>query len=205
MSTPASGFHTYRVLVIDDNPKIHDDIRKILTPTRSIPAPILDGVLGDPAPVKLPQVQFQIDSAFQGEDGVAHVQRAQADGRPYALAFIDMRMPPGIDGRETIKKLWQIENNLQVVVCTAYSDYTWEEIAKTTGPTTRVVVLRKPFECIEVLQLAHALTEKWRVELETQRHLAELQHQVAERTEELTQSHAVFQMIVEDALQVPKR
>jgi two-component system NtrC family sensor kinase len=199
MSTKPEGHRTYRVLIIDDNRKIHDDIRKILAADR-LPSAI-DQMFSPGEETPLPSTSFDIDSAYQGDEGVELILQAKEEGRPYALAFLDMRMPPGIDGCETLKKLWRMENDLQVVVCTAYSDYQWEQIAATTGPTARLVILRKPFECIEVLQLAHALTEKWRLDREARRELEELRHEVAERTQELAESHAVFQLIVENSVQ----
>jgi CheY-like chemotaxis protein len=199
MSMHASGHRSYRVLIIDDNRKIHDDIRKVLAGT-TVPT-ALDQMFSPVESAPIPRVSFEIDSAYQGNEGVDLVLQAKDEGRPYALAFLDMRMPPGIDGCEALKKLWRVENDLQVVVCTAYSDYRWEQIAATTGPTARVVILRKPFECIEVLQLAYALTEKWRLDCDTRRQLAELRHQLEERTQELAESHAVFQMIVEDSVE----
>jgi two-component system, NtrC family, sensor kinase len=194
---------TFRVLVIDDTVGIHEDIKKILTPpkTKSDLRALEEAVLSEVSPPDAPMSHFEIDSAFQGEEGVQRVLQARADGHPYALAFLDMRMPPGIDGRETLARLWEIDSELQVVICTAYSDYSWSAIAATTGPTTRVVILRKPFDPIEVMQLAHALTEKWRLEQQTRRLVAQLELLLAERTQELSDSHAVFQLIVEETAQ----
>lgn len=206
MSTPASRPTSYRILVIDDNPKIHEDIRKVLVPKERVDRDGLEaGFLGDDStPAKATVSKFEIESAYQGTEGVEKIRQAISVGRPYALAIVDMRMPPGIDGRETIKQLSLIDDKIQVLLCTAYSDYTWQDLAETTGPTARVVILRKPFDCIEVQQLAHALTEKWWLEGETRRQMAELRSLVAERTEELTESHAVFQMMVEEAVRHTK-
>jgi DNA-binding NtrC family response regulator len=78
------------------------------------------------------------------------------------MAFVDVRMPPGWDGIEVTPRLWVADPNLQIVICTAYSDYTWEEIFARVGTSDRMVILKKPFDPVEVLQLAHALTEKRR-------------------------------------------
>jgi CheY-like chemotaxis protein len=192
----------FRVLVIDDAVGIHEDIRRVLAgPKQFEKLDALEATLMAMHEEKpQPAVGFEIDSAFQGEDGVAMVRQANAAGRPYALAFIDMRMPPGIDGRETIRQLWEIDSDLQVVVCTAFSDYTWDQIAATTGPTTRVVILRKPFETIEVQQLAHTLTEKWRQDRQARHQLQALEREVSERREELIENRAVAHLMVEQAL-----
>jgi two-component system NtrC family sensor kinase len=204
MSMPASAPRprSYRLLIIDDNQRIHEDIRKILARTAVQTSCSLENFPPEGSPA--PEVSFEIDSAYQGSEGAEKVGEAKAEGRSYALAFVDMRMPPGIDGLETIKRLWEIDEHLQAVICTAYSDYSWEAIAAATGPTAHLIVLRKPFECIEVLQLAHTLTEKWRLELQARLQLAQLEDLIVERTEELAKSHAVFQMIVEDAVQQPR-
>ena len=107
-----------------------------------------------------PRFDFVIDSAFQGREGLAMVKQAAEEGNPYSLAFVDVRMPPGWDGVETIGHLWECCPDLQIVVCTAYSDYSWEEMIHKLGHSPNLVVLKKPFDNIEALQLAHALTGK---------------------------------------------
>ena len=122
-----------RILVIDDNPSIHDDFRKILSPEDAKLAAGLDAdeaaLFGEIA--NSPRSwTFQIDSAFQGKEGLEKVREASADGAPYAVAFVDVRMPPGWDGIETISRIWKGFPDLQMVVCTAYSDYSWDEMVK---------------------------------------------------------------------------
>jgi DNA-binding NtrC family response regulator len=85
------------------------------------------------------------------------------EGRPYEIAFVDVRMPPGWDGIEVAPRLWMADPDLQIVICTAYSDYTWEEMFAKVGATDRMFVLKKPFDRDEILQLAHSLSEKRRL------------------------------------------
>jgi two-component system, cell cycle sensor histidine kinase and response regulator CckA len=194
MNTPHL-FNHHRVLVIDDNPAIHQDIRKILGAderhyedlhtTKAL-------LFGDTAP-NLARHEFVIDSAFQGEEGLAMVREAGASGHPYAVAFVDIRMPPGWDGVETITRIWREFPDLQVVICTAYSDYSWEAIFRRLGRSSSMVVLKKPFDNIEVLQLAHALTEKWRLDRELQAQLRDLDQLIDQRTVELQQANAKLQ------------
>lgn len=211
MSNTLSTPQTFRVLVIDDAVAIHQDIRRVLAPPRSdsklaaMEAAILADAADEADEPKAMVSTFEIESAYQGEEGIEFVRQAKAEGRPYALAFVDMRMPPGIDGRETVRRLWQVDPDVQVVVCTAYSDYTWEEIAATTGPTTQVVVLRKPFEPIEVLQLAHTLTEKWRRDRDARQRVVQLEKEVADRDHELVESRTVAHLLIEEAMQGRKR
>lgn len=103
---------------------------------------------------------FEIGSAYQGQEGLLLVKKALEVGRPYAMAFVDVRMPPGWDGVETTEKIWKIDPEIQIVICTAYSDYSWKEMFERIGNDDRMVILKKPFDTVEALQLAFALTEK---------------------------------------------
>ena len=176
-----------RILVIDDNRSIHDDFQKILAPS-SVRGPALEAMkraLFDESPIRIAPPTFHLDSAFQGEEALALVERSIAEGRPYAMAFLDMRMPPGWDGIETAAKLWEIMPDLQIVICSAYSDYSWEEMLQRLGNSDRLLVVKKPFDTLEVLQMAHTLTEKWRLLQEARAKTGELEQRVNERTREL--------------------
>ncbi len=195
-----------RILVIDDNVSIHDDFRKILqsgTETQALDQAraLLFG--GDPLPKT--RVRFELDHADQGQAAVALVHTACREGRPYAVAFVDMRMPPGWDGLETIEHLWETDARLQVVICTAYSDQPWDEISERIGKTDKLLILQKPFNGIEVLQLAAALCRKWDLGSKAAWRLNELSHLVDERTVELqranhqlTQTNGVLTRAVAD-------
>ncbi|HEY6229526.1 MAG TPA: response regulator, partial [Verrucomicrobiae bacterium] len=132
---------------------------------------------------------FEIDSAYQGQDGLEKIKTALAENRPYALAFVDVRMPPGWDGIETIGRIWEIYPELQVVICTAYSDYSWEEMTRKVKRCDSVLILKKPFDNIEVLQMAHALTKKWALTQEAKSQLSNLDTLVSQRTVELQRAN----------------
>ena len=196
-STPAPE-RNRRILVIDDNLAIHEDVRKILcpeTPDSSEALASLEAeLLGDTAASAVPQtIRFEVDSAHQGREGLALVEKAIAAGRPYAMAFVDVRMPPGWDGVETTLALWKVAPDLQIVICTAYSDYSWDDLLNRLGSSDRLVILRKPFDTIEVLQLANALTEKWNLVQATRRHAEELEERVRLRTADLEAANAALQ------------
>ena len=150
-----------RILLIDDNRAIHEDFRKILAPADAAKFDEIEAILfGEPAKIVRP-IQCEIDSAYQGAEGVQLVQQALAAGRPYAMAFVDMRMPPGLDGVETTGKIWEVDPEVQIVICTAYADYSWDEMFAKLGNSDGLVILKKPFDTVEALQLVNALTEKW--------------------------------------------
>jgi two-component system, cell cycle sensor histidine kinase and response regulator CckA len=156
-----------RVLIVDDNSAIQDDFRKVLSGhnggTMDVAEAELFGGLPDAAVVR----SFELGFASQGQEGVEKVRQAAEAGRPYAVAFIDVRMPPGWDGIETVIEIWKVCPDLQAVICTAFADYSWEEMMQRLGSSDNWVILKKPFDSIEVLQLASALTEKWRLMQQT--------------------------------------
>ncbi len=180
-----------RILVIDDNPAIHGDFRKILVPQKRPDKLIeFEAELFDEKapPVVIPE--FEIDSAFQGQEGFNLIEKSLAENRPYAMAFVDVRMPPGWDGVETTAQIWRRYPDLQVVICTAYSDYSWEDVLRKLGYSDRLVILKKPFENIEVLQLAISMTEKWRLYYQARLRLEDLEAMVHDRTTQLVQTNS---------------
>jgi len=200
LGTASAADRNQRILIIDDNAAIHEDVRKILGAPSQEDASLdseaaeLFGV----EPNALTNVEFEIDSAFQGQEGLAKVQHALDEGRPYAMAFVDVRMPPGWDGIETISRIWKMYPELQVVICTAYSDYSWEEMIRKVGRTDNLVILKKPFDNVEVLQLAHTLTRKWTLSNRLQIHLDDLDRIVAARTQELQSANVRLRQEMEE-------
>jgi diguanylate cyclase (GGDEF)-like protein len=161
-STPLAN---RRILIIDDNAAIHLDFRKVLGAQAEHSAQaaldVLEANLFGETVAAAARPNFDIDSAHQGQEGVAMALQARAEGRPYAMAFVDMRMPPGWDGLKTIEHLWATDPDVQVVICSAHSDYDWTEVVARLGHSDKLLVLRKPAEPIEVLQCATALSRKW--------------------------------------------
>jgi diguanylate cyclase (GGDEF)-like protein len=175
-----------RILIIDDNTSIHHDFRKVLGASvedegRALLAALEADVFGDSGRVAT-RPQFDIDSAHQGQEGVEMARRAVNEGCPYAMAFVDMRMPPGWDGLETIEHLWAADPEVQVVICSAHSDYDWTEVAERLGHSDKLLVLRKPSEPIEVLQCVTALTRKWHNERTMRDQLECLEQVITART-----------------------
>jgi len=181
-----------RMLVIDDNRAIHDDFRKIFQPGHASAQPLAESgtaLFGD-STMSIPRPLFQVDFASQGTEGAALVERALSENEPYAMAFVDMRMPPGWDGIETILRIWELDPRVQIVICSAHSDHSWEDMLGRLGYSDRLLILKKPFDNMEVLQLASALTEKWRLSEIAQRRMQDLETLVERRTRDLQHSHA---------------
>ncbi|RFP10949.1 EAL domain-containing protein [Duganella sp. BJB488] len=193
-----------RILLIDDLPSIHVDFRKILTPPGNAGA--LDameaGLFGMEAMTPAPD--FELDSAYQGDEAVAMVEQALRCGRPYALAFVDMRMPPGPDGLETIELLWQRDTALQIVICSAYTDYSWRNVLTRLNCGDRLLILKKPFDNIEVYQLASTLSAKWEATRRLLLHLEQMEATVQERTSDL-RNEVQVRLRAETALRLRNR
>lgn len=189
-----------RILIIDDNEAIHNDFRKILAEQQQNQAALReleDLFFGE---ANTPSCSaYELDYADQGKTGFEKARQALGDGHPYAMAFVDMRMPPGWDGLETIERLWQVDQEIQIVICTAMSDYSWNDITKKLGKSDRLLILKKPFDNMEVLQLAHSLTSKWALTHRVAQQMAVLSGEVQARTIELKRNEAKLRHIVNAA------
>lgn len=231
MSTPTRA----RILIVDDNAAIHADFRKVLAQTSESRGEAVSSseaaLFGEPAQVtpssETPaECEYELEDALQGEEAVEKVRSACASRTPFAMAFLDVRMPPGIDGIETARRLWEVDADLQIVLCTAYSDYTWQETVAALGRTDRLLILKKPFDTVEACQLAAALTEKRaslqrerenlaaarRAELEARAYAASLetmnralQSSWAQADSELKRRNAFLQRLASDVLAPAQR
>lgn len=184
-----------RVLLVDDQEQIHGDYRKILSgetgPVDEYEnaAAAFFGDEKSPEEGALSQTPaFQLASAFQGREAYEKIEQANRDGAPYALTFMDVRMPPGWDGIETISRIREVDEEIQVVISTAYADYVWEDIYDTFGSTDSIVFMRKPFDATEVQQLATTMTEKWNLARAARMRMDQLEQEVKRRTHDLQQA-----------------
>jgi len=179
-----------RVLAIDDNCAIHEDFRKVLLQrddNKSL-SEAEAALFGDAKAdtTEPPPLTYEIDSAMQGKEGFEKVQQALEDKKPYAVAFVDVRMPPGWDGIETVKRIWEIAPDLPIVLCTAYSDHSWEDISRELQRTDQLLLLKKPFDPIALRQIAAAQTSRWCLNRIANRKQEELELLVEERTREIS-------------------
>ena len=175
-----------RILIVDDNEDIHDDFRKILAGTDGSGGAFQNArsaFLGQAGSAATGAPVFELTTAVQGQEGLQRLEAGLEEGEPFALAFVDVRMPPGWDGIETIRRFWERDSDLQVVICTAYADYSFEEIVEVLGSSDRLLILKKPFDPVEVRQLAVALTEKWNLIQRDRERMEELQRTASELEE----------------------
>jgi two-component system NtrC family sensor kinase len=192
-----------RILLIDDTPSIHVDFRKILTPTpvQTVELDEMEAALFG-SEVKSTRALFELDSAYGGQEGLGKLKEALEQNQPYALAFVDMRMPEGWDGAQTIEHLWQEDPHLQVVVCTAYSDYSWDELLDRLQAHDRLLILKKPFDNIEVQQMANTLLTKWDMTERAFVQMSHLEHLVDQRTTQFKQASEALQREIDERKQL---
>jgi two-component system NtrC family sensor kinase len=181
-----SAVGSYRILIVDDNRSIHVDFHRILGGEKPVD-PELDelatsllGALAAP-----PSLRCRLDSAYQGEEALAAVERANEEGRPYALVFMDIRMQPGWSGVETAARVLEADGLVHIILCTGHAGHEWRREVEALTTSDRVLLLKKPFDPLEVRQMAKAICHKWTLVLRDRRRMQELERAVSEKTSAL--------------------
>ncbi|MBU3915900.1 response regulator [bacterium] len=196
-----------RILIVDDNDAIHEDIHNILdakTKKKDSETEHLEDELfgideSSTEENEIPLGNYRIDDAYQGTEAITMVEKAAQEGFPYALIFMDVRMPPGIDGIQTITEIWKKYSQIEMVICTAYSDYSWDQIVKKIGSTDNLLFMKKPFDSITLKQMALSLTKKWDLAKKNREYIESLEEEVSQRTEQLNQMAGYLNKLKEDA------
>ncbi len=198
--------HSYRTLIVDDDPAMHDIFSRMLAPAAALEpagATTRTVTLTEPRfPAHFPT--FEIDSAFHGAEGLDCVRNALS-ARPYTMAFVDFRMPSGWDGIETVSRVWKECFDLQIVICTGHLDFSWQDIIRRFGHSDRLLILKKPFNVTEVRQVAYSLAEKWDLAHQARSHLERLQKLVGERTAKLQEANLSLQRKIFENKQSERR
>lgn len=197
----------YRILVADDDAAFHGVFSAMLAPASELrphskmaPDPAIpEQALSDNFPT------FKIDFAFQGQEALVCVRNALAENYPYTMAFIDVRMPPGWNGIETISHIWKECFDLQIVICTGHTDFSWHDLIRRFGHSDRLLILKKPFDMTELRQVAYSLAEKWDLTHQVRSHLERLQKLVSERTSKLQEANVSLQRKVIENQQAERR
>lgn len=181
--------NSYRILIVDDNASIHQDFKKILLENshskEDSEMQEIKSQLFEESPQQEILLQYEIDSAYQGEEALKLVKQSIQQKKPYSLAFIDVLMPPGWDGIETTKRIWEVDPDIQVVICTAYAQYSWKDLIEHLGVNDNFIILKKPFENIEIKQIACCLSQKWKLGNEAGHRYDRLYAEVQKETEVL--------------------
>ncbi len=182
-----------RILIVDDNVEIHEDFKKILLPAKkikdnemlSLEKELFGSEDAEKGVDRELNLSYRIDDAMQGDEAIEMVDRAEREGDPYAMAFMDVRMPPGIDGITTVERIWKKHPMLEIVICTAYSDYSWDQMLQKLGYSDHLLFIKKPFDGVAIKQIALSLTTKWEINRKNQAHMTTLESEVEKRTADL--------------------
>jgi len=172
-----------RILIVDDEPAMHDSYRQCFAATcgsASALGAMAAELFEDDATSPEPALAFACDHHMQGLDAVAAVEASLESGERYAVAFIDVRMPPGIDGKETARRIRALDPDINLVIVTGYSDFSPIEISRAAGPADKIFYIAKPFQAEEVLQTATALAQRWQVDRDLRDAMALLEEQKLE-------------------------
>ena len=164
-----------RILIVDDEPAMHDSYRQCFGATHAGDGGLALNALaaelfGEDEEVEPAGETPEFDCVHknQGLDAVAAVEASVASGERFAVAFIDVRMPPGIDGKETARRIRALDPDINLVIVTGYSDFSPLDISRVAGPADKIFYIAKPFQAEEVVQTATALGHRWQVDLELQ-------------------------------------
>jgi signal transduction histidine kinase len=149
-----------RILIVDDDAAVRQAYREILTPQENEFHLTGEGLFGSArnAPLNRP-LSYKIREAENGLEATELVWEARLRGKPFGVAFVDMKMP-GMNGAETAREIWKIEPNMKMVIVTAFSDILPDEIVRIVGRDD-IFYLRKPFNPEEIRQFARALCNQW--------------------------------------------
>ena len=189
-----SSTKNLRILAVDDEEGILQSYKKILSGEQNSSASanqareLASKLFGDNSGSKQDTSDsrsFDVVLCRQGNEAVDAVKSAADEHKPFAVAFLDVRMPPGMDGVQTAENIRKIDPNIQIVIVTGFSDINPAEIANRVGPPENLLYIQKPFHSYELIQLATALSYKWRTEKEIKESYERLEEQVKERTKEL--------------------
>ena len=188
----------YRVLIVDDEAGIHSDFKDMLNPnrTQTLTDQLAETLLDEGSENKISFLpDFELLHAPSGEEAYDIICAGKASNRPIAVAYIDVRMPPGIDGVEAIRRIRQIEKDIELVIMTAYTDKPLPEIVRDMELLHKLLYIRKPFAPEEVQQITLALVEKWNVE----QTLAKKQQQLMTNHQNLEISHQRLETVLDSA------
>ena len=176
----------HRVLIVDDQKEIHDDFVEMLSSSfiKASTDDLAEAFALEENKPFLPE--FELLHAENGEEAYEAIQEGKESNRPIAVAYIDIRMPPGIDGIETIRRVRKIDRDIEIVIMTAYTDKSLPEIVQDMELLHKLLYIRKPFTREEIQQITLSLVGKWNVEQE-----------LAEKQGQLTVSHQRLEAVLD--------
>jgi signal transduction histidine kinase len=186
----------FRILVADDEPQMRESYKTVLRDfgDRDGGAAAIDSLEselygdGDAAPKGVERIELTV--CTQGEHAIEEAKRAISEGRPYSVAFLDVRMPPGLNGVQAAESIRALDPDMHIVIVTGYSDVGPREITSHVWPPEKLFYVVKPFQPLELQQLTAALTRKWSAERKLLEAHRQLQEQFSDLEAALAQAQA---------------
>jgi len=173
---------SFRILAVDDDSTVRELYEGILNPIHSSPA----------------MPNFELTCCAQGDEAVDAVKRSFEENAPYAVAFLDLNMPPGPDGEWTAEEIHNLDPRINTVVVTGYRSTNTASIKHQAKFSDNLLYLQKPFHPREIIQFATALSIKWQAERQLLNLQADLENLVEKRTAELVQSNKLLKIEIEN-------
>jgi PAS domain S-box-containing protein len=170
---------TIRVLAVDDEQQVRELYEEFLSSPTS-------------------NYKFDLTLCHNSEEAVEAVRTATEAGKPFALAFIDIRLHSEQDGVWAAEQIRTLDPNIEIVMVTAYDDLSPEEIVSRVPPAGKLLYIKKPLSPEEIRQFTVALSAKWRQEVELRKILTELEFHVEERTTDLTKINEQLKREIEE-------
>lgn len=187
----------FRILAVDDEPAILGLYEQILCRH-----PVNQGDASKQSnPSKQPFLtapNFEMTCCNQGDQAVEAVRLSLQEGHPYALAFLDLNMPPGPDGNWTAEQIHKLDPGINIILVTGYSVTDADEVDIPLTFSDKLLYLQKPFHRQEIIQFATALGNKWQAEMELRELHSEMESLVEQRTDELVKANKQLQIEVEN-------
>jgi signal transduction histidine kinase len=207
--TKSSSLNTFRILAVDDEAKVLDTYMHILSGVGTLNNDVefndLETRLFGLKSQSKRDNNFSITLCRQADEAISAVKSSIEENKKFALCFLDVRMPPGIDGIKTAEALRKLDKDINIAIVTAYSDYNPLEIEARVPPIDKLFYLQKPFHPWEVWQLAVSITAKWNLENELRESKENLERKVSERTLELERSNEELEVDLAKRITAEKR
>lgn len=198
---PELNYSNKRILIADDE-KV---IRKFyvaalkspkLPPQKTEIADLEETLFGETSkktPIEARDSRYDLTFCTNSTEALDCVIKSIEEANPYALVFLDVRMPPGPDGVWAAEQIRKIDSNIEIVIATAFSDIHPKKITEKVPPAHKLLYLQKPFHAAELSHFASSLTAKWAMEKELQTIHAGLKIRFEEKSNELDEARETLE------------